>query len=365
MAVPASEAPASDPEDPSDPLRLLAALSEGVLVLDGEDRALLLNPAAETLLGLGEREVLGRPLSALVADPALIELVARARGSEEALSQRDLSLSTVTGRHRLDCVITPQGDGHLLLELRDRDRAARIREEQRLQDARGAARSMARRLAHEVRNPLGGMRGAAQLLARRLEDPDMTRFTDLIVAEVDRLSALVEALLGPRELPELAPLNPHELIERVIAIIAAELEHDDGSAIAIRRDYDPSLPDLDADADLLVQVLLNLMANAVQALRAAQGSTLRIGTRPLRSFTIGGERHRLCLAIEVEDDGIGVPEALAESIFLPLVSGSERGTGLGLAVAQELVHRHGGLIEFESEPGRTVFTVILPYAERR
>jgi two-component system, NtrC family, nitrogen regulation sensor histidine kinase GlnL len=341
-----------------DSTRLLDALSQGVLLLDAEDRVLYLNPAAEDLLGAGGLDVVGRSLTELIPETPLAELVSRARSGFEILSQRDLIFTTQSGRHQVDCVTSPDADGAVLIELRDRDRVSRIRGEHRLQEAREASRGLARRLAHEVKNPLGGMRGAAQLLARRLSDPDHHRFTDLIIEETDRLSALVDALLGPRQPPALEPTNVHQVLQRVIDLISAE----SGPELNIKRDYDPSLPDLDADPALLTQVFLNLVANAMQAVDGV--GTVRLSTRSLRHFTIGETVHRLCAAVTITDDGPGVPENIADNIFLPLVSGSDRGTGLGLSVAQELVYRHGGLIEFQSEPGCTEFTVVLPYEER-
>jgi len=342
---------------PIDRARLLDAMSQGVLLLGADDRVLYLNPAAEDLLGLGGRDALGRDLVAMAPASPLAELIQRARRGLETLSQRDLQMETPTGRRRMDCVTVPDPDGTVLVELRDRDRASKIRGEHRLQEAREAARGLARRLAHEVKNPLGGMRGAAQLLARRLADPDQTRFTDLIIEEADRLSALVDSLLGPRQPPALEAVNVHQVLQRVIDLISAEA----GPELIMQRDYDPSLPDLTGDPALLTQVFLNLAANAAQAL--GERGTITFSTRALRRYTIGDTEHRLCAAITVADDGPGVPETIADSIFLPLVSGSERGTGLGLSLAQELVHRHGGLIEFQSEPGDTRFTVMLPYGE--
>jgi two-component system, NtrC family, nitrogen regulation sensor histidine kinase GlnL len=332
-------------------------MSQGVLLLDAADHVLYLNPAAEDLLGLGGLDALGQELSAMVPETPLAQLILRTRTDLETLSQRDMTLETPGGRHRVDCVTSPEPGGVVLVELRDRDRASRIRGEYRLQEAREASRGLARRLAHEVKNPLGGMRGAAQLLARRLSDPDQHRFTDLIIEEADRLSALVDALLGPRRPPALESVNLHQVLQRVMDLISAEA----GPDLRLVRDYDPSLPDLDADPALLTQVFLNLLANAAQATAGRGGIT--ISTRALRRFTIGDTVHRLCAVVTVADDGPGVPAGIADSIFLPLVSGSDRGTGLGLSLAQELVYRHGGLIEFESVPGDTRFMVVLPYEE--
>jgi two-component system nitrogen regulation sensor histidine kinase GlnL len=213
---------------------------------------------------------------------------------------------------------------------------------------------MIRQLAHEIKNPLGGIRGAAQLLERQLEEAELREYTDVIISETDRLAALVDTLLGPGGPSNKQPVNVHELIEYVIRIIDAE----DQRSLSIRREYDPGLPSIDLDWDQLVQAILNLVQNALAALDG-QG-TLTLRTRTVNNFTIGETRHRVIASIEIEDDGPGIPKDMQDSIFYPLVTSRPEGTGLGLPAAQELLSRHSGLIEFESRPGRTVFFVLIP-----
>ncbi len=242
----------------------------------------------------------------------------------------------------------------LLVEMSDRTRRSRISREKALLIQHGAGRQMIRQLAHEIKNPLGGIRGAAQLLGKQLQNEDLEEYTSVIISEADRLAGLVDTLLGPGGPPNKQQSNVHELLEYVVRLIQAE----SGNQIDIRRDYDPGLPAMDLDRDQLVQALLNLVRNAVAALGGQGRITLR--SRAIMNFTIGDTRHKVVASLEIEDDGPGIPSDLQDSVFYPLVTNRPDGTGLGLPVAQELISRHHGLIEFESRPGRTVFFVRIP-----
>jgi two-component system nitrogen regulation sensor histidine kinase GlnL len=213
---------------------------------------------------------------------------------------------------------------------------------------------MIRQLAHEIKNPLGGIRGAAQLLERQLDNAELREYTDVVISETDRLAGLVDTLLGPGGPPNKQPVNVHELLEYVIRLVEAQ----EPKNLTIRREYDPGLPTIDLDRDQMVQAFLNLVRNAIAALEGHGTLTLR--SRAVTNFTIGKTRHRVIATIEIEDDGPGIPADMQDSIFYPLVTSRPDGTGLGLPAAQELLSRHGGLIEFESRPGRTVFLVRIP-----
>jgi two-component system nitrogen regulation sensor histidine kinase GlnL len=215
---------------------------------------------------------------------------------------------------------------------------------------------MLRQLAHEIRNPLGGLRGAAQLLERELDDPELKEFTQIIISEADRLARLMEGLLGPEQSPDLEPLNIHEPLEYVATLVGSESDQ-----LEIIRDYDPSLPDLNLDRHQITQALLNLVRNAAQVLAGSGRIILR--TRILTNQLINKQRYRLVATLEIEDNGPGVPAEIADTLFYPLVTARDGGTGLGLPLAQDLVNRHNGLIEYESEPGRTVFIVHLPVGQ--
>jgi two-component system nitrogen regulation sensor histidine kinase GlnL len=270
---------------------------------------------------------------------------------------------SITAAHKSEipievaCHVAPApGAGHrVIVELSDATQWRQIDREHALISQREASRRMIRQLAHEIRNPLGGLRGAAQLLERELPTPELREFTRIIIGEADRLTALTDSLLGPVQRPQRQDVNVHEVLERVVGLIASERR--DG--IQLIRDYDPSLPPLSADPDQLIQALLNIARNALQSV--APDGLVVFRTRALSNFPIGAVRHKLVLSIEIEDNGPGVPAELAESIFYPLVTGRPDGTGLGLPISQDLVSRHGGLIEFQSRPGKTVFTIRLPF----
>jgi two-component system nitrogen regulation sensor histidine kinase GlnL len=246
------------------------------------------------------------------------------------------------------------GAAALLVEMTDVTRRSRISRENALLIQHGAGRQMIRQLAHEIKNPLGGIRGAAQLLERQLDADELREYTDVVISETDRLAGLVDTLLGPGGPPNKQPVNIHELLEYVVRIIEAE----DPKRLVFIRDYDPGLPLIDLDRDQMVQALLNLVSNAAAALDGQGAITLR--SRAVTNFTIGDTRHRVIASIEIEDDGPGIPPDMQDSVFYPLVTSRPEGTGLGLPAAQELLSRHGGLIEFESRPGRTVFFVRIP-----
>ncbi len=242
----------------------------------------------------------------------------------------------------------------LLIEMTDVTRRTRINRENALLIQHGAGRQMIRQLAHEIKNPLGGLRGAAQLLAKQLASAELHEYTDVIISEADRLATLVDTLLGPGGPPRKQPANVHELLEYVIRLLEPEL----GPNLRLIRDYDTGLPKVNLDRDQIIQALINLIRNAAAALEGHGQIIFR--TRATMSFTIGETRHPVIATIEIEDDGPGIPSELQDSIFYPLVTSRPEGTGLGLPAAQELLSRHGGLIEFESRPGRTVFSMRIP-----
>jgi two-component system nitrogen regulation sensor histidine kinase GlnL len=217
-----------------------------------------------------------------------------------------------------------------------------------------ANRELIRNLAHEIKNPLGGIRGAAQLLERELQDAELREFTQVIVKEADRLQSLMNRLLTPNRLPRIERVNIHEVMERVRTLLLAEFPE----GLEIKRDYDTSLPEITGDKEQLIQAILNVARNAAQATGGL--GEIRMVTRIARQVTIARMRYRHAIAVSIEDDGPGVPPDLADRIFYPLVSGRQGGTGLGLSLAQSFVSQHHGLIEFESDPGRTRFTLVLP-----
>lgn len=344
--------------------RILDHLNTCVLLVDRRQVVHYLNVAAETLLGLSRNQLLGRTLSELIRGAEeLTAFVERAFETWQPYARRELHLQSINAleERTVDCTVSPfEGVGDsatVLLEISDATRHQRISRETALMNQVGGSRLMVKQLAHEIKNPLGGLRGAAQLLERQLPDPAMREYTSIIISEADRLKALVDALLGPGHTPNKELINVHELVQHVRQLLMA----DAAPGIVIERDYDPSLPPLRLDRHQIIQAMLNLGRNAVQALKESGNLILR--TRVMTGVSIGTQRYRLVACIQFEDDGPGVPPALQDKLFYPFVSGRTDGTGLGLAIAQDLVSRHNGLIEFESRPGRTVFTLLLPYQQ--
>jgi len=315
-----------------------------------------MNTAAETLLGVSVRRVTGRAIGELVHPSAeLVALCRRALATGLTFSLRELTARVGDHEVVLDCRAAPlEHDRFLLLELFDTGRDRKVRRDEALVAQQQLSRRIIRQLAHEVKNPLGGLRGAAQLLERQLQGPELRAYTRVIIEEADRLASLVDGILRAGGAPKIEELNLHRITEHVAQLIEAEKP----AGVELVRDYDPSLPPLQADRNQLIQAFLNIARNAMQAVGARGRVIFR--TRALSNFTLGGEQHRLVLSAEVEDNGPGIPEELKETIFYPLVTGKATGTGLGLTIAQDLVGRHGGLIEFTSQPGKTVFQLRLP-----
>jgi len=330
-----------------------------VAIVDGAGEIRYLNQSAESLFGVSRKQALGEALDILAPDlEELAHLVVRALVEERSFG-RDLAVNLPKRDYQLAeliCRVAPLGEDrqHALVEFVDATQSRQFDRETALIDQRVASKRIIRQLAHEIRNPLGGLRGAAQLLERQLNAPELREYTQVIIGEADRLTALTENLLGPARNPEFAPLNVHEVIERVLLLTEADAPVD----IEVVRDYDPSLPEIKADRDQLIQALLNIARNAVQAL--GESGRLTVRTRALMNFVIGEESHRLIASIEIEDNGPGIAPDIEQSIFYPLVTDRDGGTGFGLPLAQDIVRRHGGLIEFASEPGRTVFMMRLP-----
>lgn len=347
--------------------RLLDQLGTAVLLLDHALMLRYLNPAAEMLLACSAQRLLGQPLpEGLFKDPEALAALARCAADGLSFTRREARLEITSGHCiTVDYSVTrllEQGrPSALLIELQPLDRMLRIAREEAFTHAHQATRALVRGVAHEIKNPLGGIRGAAQLLERALPGAELTEYTRVIIDEADRLRALADRLLGPRRPPRFQRLNVHECLEYVRQLILAEHP----SRIQLRRDYDISLPEVPADRDQLIQVLLNLARNAVQALTEANmhEALVIFRTRILRQFTIGAQRHRQVLRIDIEDNGPGIPETLRETLFYPMVSGRAQGTGLGLSIAQAIVSQHQGMMVSDSRAGRTVFSVLLPFEQ--
>jgi len=346
--------------------RILDNLRTAILLVEPDLKVGYINSAAEALLEISKSRILGEPITNL-----LIERGDVAAGLREAIragsayTKRETLLELPGGQSiTVDYAVSPvlQDDGRfaLVLEIQPLDRMLRISREEGLLSSQQNTRALVRGLAHEIKNPLGGLRGAAQLLARELPDNALKDYTNIIIEEADRLRNLVDQMLGPHKVPDKKPLNVHEVVERVRHLLEAETK----GQIYFVRDYDPSIPELLGDKEQLIQAVLNIVRNAVEAINGMPKKpprpTILLRTRSLRQFTIGTQRHRLIAKIDVIDNGPGVPTELQEAIFLPMVSGRSDGTGLGLSISQSIINRHNGLIECHSEPGSTTFSLYIP-----
>src|SRR5262245_43579910 len=340
-------------------------LGTAVVVLDADLRVLYVNPAAEQLLEVGAKSLVGqRLLDAFVGLNRLDGKLHHAIAENWGFWDQALELGRSGAPPlQLNCLATPiEGSrARIVLELRSIDQHLRIEREERELTQAVANRELIRNLAHEIRNPLGGLRGSAQLLERELDRPELREYTQVIIKEADRLQLLMDRLVTPHRPPHLGPVNIHEVCERVRTLILAEFPE----GIRIERDYDTSLPEIKGDREQLIQAVLNIVRNAAQELAgtnrppAASGEIV-LRTRVARSATVARRLHRLALELHVIDNGPGIPPELMDRVFHPLVSGRPGGTGLGLTLAQAYVQEHRGLIECNSEPGRTTFRIVLP-----
>ncbi len=340
---------------------ILDNLSTAVITLDADLHILSMNNSSEVLLETSEARCIGQAADKLVADAAaLLQVLEQARATKAPLARRSLPLLLHSGQEiHADLMLTPisenSGD-YLLVEIQPVDRLLRISREEGMHQVEETAREMLRGLAHEIKNPLGGVRGAAQLLARELPDEDLAEYTNIIIREADRLRDLVDRLLGTNQQLDERPLNIHEVLEHVRNLLLAETDN----RVTLIRDYDPSLPELLGDRSQLIQAILNIVRNALQAAPQAGDCRITLRSRPQRQFTIGQTRHRLVCRLDIEDNGPGIPEELLPNIFMPMVTGRADGTGLGLTIAQSIITRHGGMLGCTSEPGCTRFTIYLP-----
>ena len=346
--------------------RILGNISTAIVLLDQDLHLIFCNPAAEALLQASGSHLHGHCITELVGNPGAIrDRLDSALANSQPYTQRKAKLSIQTGDEiTVDLTVTPVNESSsplLLLELIPLDRYLRIGRDATVKENNEVSRMMTRGLAHEIKNPLGGIKGSAQLLARQLEDEQLQEYTNIIVEEADRLTTLVDSMLGPCTLPEVSATNIHELLERAAALI--ELEAED--LLTLVRDYDPSIPELEADPELLLQALLNLARNAMQCLVGTRDPTITIRTRIERQITISGQRHRVALRVDISDNGPGIPEDIREHLFFPMVTRRPGGTGLGLTLAQNIVNQHKGLVEFDSEPGKTVFSILIPLARKK
>jgi two-component system nitrogen regulation sensor histidine kinase GlnL len=340
--------------------RGLELLATAVVLLSERRRIRYANPAAENLFELSRRQLVGHSAASVFGDtPALFHAIDKAVANGASYTEQELELGILAKpRLHLSCTVSvvDTSEAALLLEFRHIDQQLKIAREERLLEQQQSNRELIRSLAHEIKNPLGGIRGAAQLLERELDRAPLIEYTQVIIGEADRLQTLVDRLLTPHRMPKYRRTNIHEILSRVGSVVQAEFPR-----ITIQPDFDISLPEFDADPEQLTQAVFNVVRNAAQALDNVPGDReIKLRTRVARGVTLSKRRYRLALALFIEDNGPGVPEAIRDKIFFPLVSGREGGSGLGLTIAQTFIAQHNGAIECDSVPGRTIFTILLP-----
>ncbi|WP_286739763.1 MULTISPECIES: nitrogen regulation protein NR(II) [Acinetobacter] len=351
---------------------LVDNLTTAIMLVDSQLNIYYLNTACEAMFDVSLLRASGTPVLNILQAPTdefnTEESLYNTLHTGQPYTRREATIIVNFKDIHVDYTVSLLNAGKpnhplLLIELNQRDRMLKISREENYIQQHQVARQLIRGVAHEIKNPLGGIRGATQLLARSLEDPKYKEFTDIIISEVDRLRNLADSMLGSRQLPSYEMVNVHEPLERVRSLIVNQTK----KKIKITRDYDLSLPEVLADRDQLIQVMLNICVNAVQAMTENKDffiehqPELNLRTRIQRLYTISGVIHRSVVRIDIEDNGPGVPDDIIEAVFYPLVTSRAKGTGLGLSIAQNIMHQHNGMIECQSVPGKTVFSLFLPW----
>ncbi len=340
--------------------KILDHLNAAILMFDPQLKLIYINSAGEILLADSAKHLVGQSAEAIFSwrNPDLVYKIEHCLNTHESLIDRELPLNQAEQSHIVNFSLTPiieheQLSG-ILFELQVVDRHLRITREAQLLAQQNTSKMLVRGLAHEIKNPLGGIRGAAQLLELELTDPELTEYTQIIISESDRLQQLIDRMLGPNKPAQKSPMNVHQALERVKQLVTAE----SGSDIRFITDYDPSIPEILADINQLIQVFLNIVRNAVQVL--PNGGEILFKSRIRRRVTIGHKRYKLCVKIDIVDNGPGIDPDIFEQIFYPMITSRPDGAGLGLSIAHSLIHQHQGFIECDSEPGRTRFSIFLP-----
>lgn len=342
---------------PTDSFVSLELLSSAVILLNQCLCIEYMNSSAENLFAASRKHVRGTPVTQLVGENnAFRKLLHTALETKWNYTDQDLMLLCPDGTTlHLNCQISAVDSGtiRLVLEMHPIDAQIRVAREEYILLQQQASRELMRNLAHEIKNPLGGIRGSAQLLERELHHPELREYTDVIISEADRLQNLMNHILTPHTLRHPVPMDIHDILEHIRKLMLAEF-----TALTFERDYDISIPSFTADPEQLIQALLNIARNAAQATQG-QGKII-FRTRVARQVTMAKRRYRLALELQITDNGSGIPERIRDKIFFPLVSGREGGSGLGLSLSQTIIEQHHGLITVESAPGHTCFTILLP-----
>lgn len=343
---------------------LLENLQVALILLDQHQVVQIVNIAAETLFERSRRHLIGSPVSEILPLPKVQECIVDCLQNNAQYTLRELAFGVDADEALVDITISPVSDAGgiqsaVLLELSSINRISRFIKETNQLERQQSFRLMMRSLAHEIKNPLGGLRGAAQLLGREIEGESHQELISILIKEADRLTNLVDRVMGSREQLKPEAVNIHEILEHVVKLVGGSHSVD----LDIRRSYDPALPDICGDKEQLIQAVLNIVGNAIQAQQADMRPVIGLVTQFERSVTINHKLHRSVVKLQIWDEGPGVPEALRDIIFDPLITGRPEGTGLGLSITQEIVQRHFGVVKLDEYSGKTCFTVYLPYAQ--
>jgi two-component system nitrogen regulation sensor histidine kinase GlnL len=347
---------------------MVESMETAVLLFDEDLKLRAINPSAESLLQASSRKLLGHDQGDVFQhNRECADILTTIIRENRPITEREVHLKLVTGDTiTIDFAATPLNRARevseIIVEITQVDRLLRLARDIHLKEQYEATRGVLKGIAHEIKNPLGGLRGAAQLLDMELADETLKEYTHVIIKEADRLSKLVDRMVGPNKPLDLQPVNIHACLEHVRTLIKAEFP----DMVNIETSYDPSLPEIMGDQNALTQVILNISRNAVHAMLDAHEASsgmpniLRFSTRPVSRFTIDNVMHRQVLQLDIEDNGPGIPKKLQASVFYPLITGKPEGTGLGLSIVQSIIDQHDGLVEFSSQHGKTVFSIYLP-----
>lgn len=342
------------------PVGIIENLATAVLLFSKDLKLIFINSAGEGLLSVSNNRVSGMALNQIWPDPSFFyEAIQRSLDSGNTCVERGVDLQlTIEQKIKVDCMITPvilddQAE-EILVELVDADAFVRVMHETNQKTVQEAAKESVQGMAHEIKNPLGGIRGAAQLLERELENKELLEYTQIIINESDRLRNFIDRMMTTSNQPVKSDMSIHEVLEYVVSVVRAE----NSRPINIKKDYDPSIPYIQADREQIIQAVLNLIRNAVQAI--SDNGTITLKTRIQRQVTIQNRLNRHVIDLDIIDDGPGIPAEIESGAFFPLVTGRAEGTGLGLSIAQQLIQSHGGLINYERKESNTYFNILLP-----
>jgi len=337
-------------------------------MLDSDFNVSYVNASAEALFHRSSHQLLDAPFESFFEQSGEIQhLIESASLSEASVIEHDATWG-IRGQKpiRVDVVASPidqSGEVSVLLEIQNIERSVRFDREEQMRKKQETTQELVRGVAHEIKNPLGGIRGAAQLLASEFEDSELIEYTNIIIEEADRLRNLVDRMLGSRDAGMFARLNIHKVVDHVLQLAKVEC----GKRVVLICDFDPSIPDIIADKEQLIQAVLNVVRNAIEALDESETPQAQITfkTRIVRQVLLGKKNVRLACRLDVVDNGPGIPEKLKSDVFYPMISGRAKGTGLGLSITQQIMHRQGGMIEHDSMPGRTTFSLYFPIEQSK